>query len=71
MPRIDAVMLNKRLDELANLEKSDLAAWHPPHRRALEARRDHLRVLCRRGLERFYPGKDIDQMLQIAVWVNR
>ena len=56
MSNIADVMLNKRIDLLAEYERSLAHAdWWPPHRRALEERRDHLRVLCLRGLARCYP----------------
>lgn len=57
MPNIADIMLNKRIDLLAEYERAALHDWYPPHRRALEERRDHLRVLCLRGLARCYPDK--------------
>jgi hypothetical protein len=83
MPNIADVMLNKQLDELASMERTlsraaaDLPeagdvtmAWYL----GVEAEAARLRGICRRGLMRCYPFKSpqaIDEMLQVALWVNR
>jgi hypothetical protein len=76
MPNIADVMLNKRLDTLRTHEDalSPDQDWYPPHRRALEAQRDHLRTLCLRGLARCYPAlspAQLEERLMVALWVNR
>jgi hypothetical protein len=75
MPNIADVMLNKRLDILRDHEDAlSPHDWYPPHRRALEAERDHLRTLCLRGLARCYPAltpAQLEERLMLSVWVNR
>ena len=57
MPNIADVMLDKRIGLLEEYERALAHGdWYPPHRRALVERRDHLRVLCLRGLTRCYPA---------------
>lgn len=79
MPNIADVMLNKRLDEMASIERT---LWHRASYDTettdwfarLEARRDHLRSICLRGLARCYPARtpeQLDDMLMVALWVNR
>lgn len=62
MPDIATVMLNKRIDELADLERG--IAAYPEYGEdegewlaQMVARRDHLRTLCLRGLTRCYPDQ--------------
>lgn len=76
MPNIADIMLNKRLDDLRDYEDalSPSHDWYPPHRRALEAKRDHLRTLCLRGLHRCYPAltdAELAERLDVCVWINR
>lgn len=61
MPNIADLMLNQRIDELADLERS-IASYPEYGESEAEwlaqtiARRDHLRPICLRGLKRCYPA---------------